>query len=50
MVCLDAPEFFHAVGAFYRDFTQTQDDDVVDLLQRAAVFSRPQGDSPGGER
>ena len=50
VVCLDAPEFFHAVGAFYRDFTQTQDDDVVDLLQRAAVFSRPQGGSPGSER
>jgi putative phosphoribosyl transferase len=50
VVCLDAPEFFHAVGAFYRDFTQTQDEDVIDLLQRAAVFSRPQGPSTGSDR
>lgn len=50
VVCLDAPEFFHAVSAFYRDFTQTQDEDVIDLLQRAAVFSRPQSRPAGSDR
>jgi putative phosphoribosyl transferase len=46
-VCLDTPEFFPAVGAFYRDFTQTTDEDVIDLLGRAATFPRPQDRSPG---
>jgi predicted phosphoribosyltransferase len=29
------PEPFHAVGAYYRDFTQTSDDEVIDLLNQA---------------
>lgn len=32
VVCLDAPEYFHAVGQFYRDFAQVTDDEVVRLL------------------
>jgi putative phosphoribosyl transferase len=35
-VCLMTPEPFYAVGAFYRDFAQTSDDEVIDLLARAA--------------
>lgn len=35
-VCLMTPEPFYAVGAFYRDFTQTSDEEVIDLLRRAA--------------
>lgn len=50
VVCLDTPRFFPAVGAFYRDFTQTTDEDVIDLLQRATKFSRPQSHSPGTVR
>jgi putative phosphoribosyl transferase len=46
-VCLDTPEFFPAVGAFYRDFAQTTDEDVIDLLGRAAAFPRPQDRPPG---
>ena len=36
VVCLMTPEPFYAVGAFYRDFTQTSDEEVIDLLRRAA--------------
>ena len=36
VVCLMAPEPFYAVGSHYRDFTQTTDAEVVDLLDRAA--------------
>jgi putative phosphoribosyl transferase len=35
-VCAIAPEFFQAVGQFYQDFSQTTDDEVRDLLKRAA--------------
>lgn len=31
-VCLHAPEYFHAVGQFYRDFAQVTDAEVVELL------------------
>jgi predicted phosphoribosyltransferase/pimeloyl-ACP methyl ester carboxylesterase len=36
VVCLMTPEPFYAVGAFYRDFTQTTDAQVIDLLARSA--------------
>lgn len=35
VVCLHAPRAFAAVGQWYDDFTQTDDDTVVDLLSRA---------------
>ncbi len=35
VVCLEAPEEFFAVGQFYREFGQVEDDEVVDLLARA---------------
>ena len=35
MVCLYTPEPFHAVGLWYRDFRQTTDEEVVELLERA---------------
>ena len=37
IVCLQTPSPFHAIGAFYRDFTQLSDQDVVDLLASAAA-------------
>lgn len=40
LVCVAAPEPFHAVGLWYRDFSQTTDDEVVDLLRRARARSR----------
>jgi putative phosphoribosyl transferase len=35
-VCVVAPEFFRAVGQYYEDFAQTSDEEVRDLLARAA--------------
>lgn len=35
VVCLLRPQAFMAVGEFYRDFTQTTDDEVVATLERA---------------
>ncbi|HXE96524.1 MAG TPA: phosphoribosyltransferase [Dongiaceae bacterium] len=34
-VCLEAPLGFRAVGQFYSDFTQVEDEDVVAMLERA---------------
>ena len=34
LVCLEAPEAFRAVGQFYRDFGQVEDEEVVALLGR----------------
>jgi putative phosphoribosyl transferase len=36
VVCASAPELFQAVGQYYEDFSQTSDDEVRDLLARAA--------------
>ena len=35
VVCLHTPAFFFAVGQGYRNFTQTSDDEVIALLDRA---------------
>nr|WP_255365479.1 phosphoribosyltransferase family protein [Faunimonas pinastri] len=35
IVCLSAPGRFYSVGQSYRDFTQTRDEEVIDLLARA---------------
>jgi putative phosphoribosyl transferase len=35
VICLHAPEQFHAIGEFYGDFHQLSDDEVVALLDRA---------------
>jgi putative phosphoribosyl transferase len=32
IICLHSPEYFEAVGAFYRNFDQTTDDEVQHLL------------------
>ena len=36
VVCIAAPAEFRAVGMWYRDFRQTSDDEVLELLDRAA--------------
>ncbi len=36
LICADTPEPFLAVGQWYRDFSQTTDDEVRELLERAA--------------
>jgi predicted phosphoribosyltransferase len=37
LVVLATPMLFWAVGAFYEDFRQVSDDEVVDLLKRAGT-------------
>ena len=36
IICAIAPEFFQAVGQYYEDFSQTSDEEVRELLLRAA--------------
>jgi predicted phosphoribosyltransferase len=38
VVCAQMPQPFYAVGVWYEDFTQTSDEEVRDLLARAANF------------
>jgi predicted phosphoribosyltransferase len=40
-VCAVMPEPFHAVGQWYRDFSQTTDEEVHELLERAAAEYHP---------
>ena len=35
VVCLEAPDFFQAVGQFYRHFPQVDDDEVIEILRQA---------------
>jgi predicted phosphoribosyltransferase len=35
VICANTPEHFFAVGAFYRDFAQTTDEEVRSLLSKA---------------
>lgn len=41
VVCVLVPDYFNAVGAWYRDFAQLTDDDVVAVLQQAWTSSPP---------
>jgi putative phosphoribosyl transferase len=43
IVCLLAPPDFTAVGAYYDDFSQTGDEEVAELLERAARRAGPSG-------
>lgn len=42
MICAFLPAFFHGVGQFYEDFSQTTDEEVRELLARAK--DQPSGD------
>jgi len=33
VICLSTPEFFHAIGQFYVNFSQTNDEEVIRLLK-----------------
>jgi predicted phosphoribosyltransferase len=41
-VCLITPEDFRAIGQFYEDFTQVQDEDVIALLRDFAPTAQPE--------
>jgi predicted phosphoribosyltransferase len=44
VVCLEMPENFYAVGQFYRDFRQVEDEEVIALLARPSPA--PSGHAP----
>lgn len=37
VLCLELPTHFYAIGAWYDDFSQTSDEEVIELLTRAAA-------------
>jgi putative phosphoribosyl transferase len=39
VICVKTPVNFRAVGMWYEDFTQTSDQEVIDLLKEAKLFS-----------
>jgi putative phosphoribosyl transferase len=45
-VCLAAPEPFAAISVFYDKFHQLRDEEVTDLLTRAATRQLPSGGAP----
>jgi putative phosphoribosyl transferase len=45
-VCVIEPERFYAVGMWYEDFTQTTDDEIRDLLEKAAQPRSAAGRNP----
>ena len=52
-VCVMTPEPFFGVGQWYIDFSQTSDEEVIELLHAAALFGRREmadgpGQAPGG--
>lgn len=42
IVCLETPEPFYAIGAFYQDFSQTSDEEVCELLKKARSMNHGQ--------
>lgn len=41
VICLLKPDYFVAIGQFYQDFTQVEDEEVVALLREFAGTKRP---------
>ncbi len=41
VICLEAPEFFHAISQFYLNFPQVSDEEVVELLQESMKKTKP---------
>ncbi len=41
LICIEIPEFFHAVGQFYSNFPQVPDSEVEAILSRAGADARP---------
>lgn len=46
-ICLEVPAYFGAVGAFYADFTQVSDDEVVEMLERSVAGDDPEEETNG---
>ena len=45
VVCLMVPDFLGAIGSFYRDFRQLDDNEVIALLQQAARWTETEAPS-----
>ena len=45
VVCLMVPDFLGAIGSFYRDFRQLDDNEVIALLQQAARWTETEAGS-----
>jgi predicted phosphoribosyltransferase len=50
LVCLHKPDFFYAVGQFYRHFPQVSDDDVVALLRAGRARANRRAVEPEVEK
>ena len=46
VVCLEDHEFFGAIGAYYRDFRQVSDEEVIEMLKRFPVQRRTGAQQP----
>jgi putative phosphoribosyl transferase len=40
VICLETPEYFQAIGQFYDDFSQTSDEEVIELLKKCRANAR----------
>jgi len=49
IICAVTPEPFHGVGIWYEDFSQTPDQEIHDLLERAACEHNSNASHPAGE-
>jgi putative phosphoribosyl transferase len=50
IVCLLSPESFWAIGQFYSDFTQVEDEQVIDILREHAAAFGKVGPAPSARR
>ncbi len=50
VICLETPPDFEAVGRWYRNFTQTSDDEVAEALRRDVVTDPDPAQRPGIDR
>jgi putative phosphoribosyl transferase len=37
VICLEVPDYFMAVGQFYRNFSQVEDEEVIEILRDSAI-------------
>ena len=49
VICLSSPDPFYAVGAHYRNFTQTEDAEVIRLLAEARQWAKAEAAGPSGQ-
>jgi putative phosphoribosyl transferase len=50
LICLEAPSDLMAIGLWYRDFEQTSDEEVIELLERARREQEEERGANGPER